>query len=134
MIDKANHSATMPFMKYLPTVLLLFVASIAIAQTNSVPAIPGVPADSLGWVNLLIAGLTPIVISGIKKVVPKIPTVALPFAAPIVGVILTQIEAFVTGHSTSLVTGAVAGALGLYLREVVDQSKQKLSPTPPPAP
>lgn len=117
-------------MKKILFVALSLTAVAAWAQANPTPAMPGVPPDAVGWVNLLIAGMTPVVIAGIKKLVPNVPSFALPFAAPVVGVLLTQVQAFASGHSANLIVGAVAGAVGLYLREVVDQSKQKLTNPP----
>jgi hypothetical protein len=109
---------------------LSFFAFAVAAQTNNVPVPPGVPADAVSWVNLIIAGLTPVVIAGIKFITPRIPGVALPFIAPAIGLALAQIEAWVTGNPASLVLGAAAGGLGVFLRELVDQSKKLISGTP----
>lgn len=92
------------------------------------PATPP-PADLLGWVNLIIVALTPIVIAGIKKLAPRIPTMLLPFIAPLIGLALNYIASFATGHAANPIVGAVAGALGVWLRELVDQTKKKVVET-----
>lgn len=107
--------------------LLLFglCVSQVFAADNNPP-----PADLLGWVNMVIVALTPIVIAGIKKLVPVIPGVMFPFIAPVVGLILNWISTFATGHAADPVVGAITGALGLWLRELVDQTKQTMTSDP----
>lgn len=93
------------------------------AQTNGVPVGGAPPASPLEWANLIITVLTPLVIAGLKWGIPKIPKALLPFIAPVVGVILDQVLAFTTAHQSNLVIGAIAGALGVWLREATVQAK-----------
>lgn len=58
-----------------------------------------------------------------RRVMPAIPKVVLPLAAPVVGVGL----AVLTGI-TDPSHGAVLGALGVFVREVVDQAQKLISP------
>lgn len=109
-------------LKILAAVALLAMASTALAQT--VPPPVEHPVDSLGWLNLIIAAIVPVVLAGVKTLVPKIPSVALPFLAPAVGLALAQIEAWVTGHPAKLLIGAVMGGLGVALREMLDQARK----------
>jgi len=102
------------------------------AQTNGpvAPVTDAPPADLLGWVNMLIVAATPLVIAGIKWLRPRIPSVALPFIAPVIGVALDQLTALVSGHQSNVVLGAAAGGVGVWLREIVDQSKKQLTAAP----
>lgn len=106
------------------SITFLAVLFPVLAQTNGLPTIPGVPETPLEWTYLAIVCITPLVIAGLKWLVPKIPKVALPFVAPVVGVILDQIAAFATAHESNLVLGLISGALGVWLREGVDQVKK----------
>lgn len=103
----------------LPITVTLF------GQTN-LPPDPGAapPANALEWTNLIITVLTPLVIAAIKLVVPRIPKVALPFIAPVVGVLLDQLAGAMTAYEANLVLGAVAGGLGVWLREITNQTKK----------
>lgn len=91
------------------------------------PASVAVPAaDSLPPPALLIAVLVPLLIAGLKKVFPKIPSALLPVLAPVLGGV---IEAIITslGHDAGgLVSGAVAGAAGTGVREIVDQNRKRI--------
>lgn len=81
----------------------------------------GLPAPAL-----LIAVLVPLLIAGLKKLFPKIPGALLPVLAPVLGGI---IEAIITGlghDGGGVVTGAVAGAAGTGVREIVDQNRKRL--------
>jgi SNF family Na+-dependent transporter len=81
-----------------------------------------VMSSLMHYVNLpqLIAAVAPIVVAGVKKVVPKVPKVVLPVLSVVVGT--------VAGYVTSVgpLAGATYGAVGVALREVVDQVKKAL--------
>lgn len=111
--------------------VFLFLSVVGLlAQTNDPPVpIDGVPADLLGWVNMVIVALTPIIIAGLKWLAPKLPKIVLPFAAPIAGLLLEWLSTFVTGHDAQPVVGLIAGAIGLWLREGVDQVKKQIAKT-----
>jgi hypothetical protein len=68
----------------------------------------------------LIMAMSPLVVAGVKKVVPKVPKVVLPLLSVAVGT--------VAGYVTSVgpLAGATYGAVGVALREVVDQVKKAL--------
>lgn len=122
----------MPVVLVLAVVLTYQVCSL-FAQTNTVPELPPVPTEEPGGgamslLNLIITGLTPIVIFGIKKIVPKIPTVLLPVAAPVIGIILDFVLRKAGVDTGGTFAGAVWGALGLWLRELQDQTKKAILP------
>lgn len=116
-------------------VAMLSVA--AIAQVTNTPPVPGDNGGS-GAINplslaALIPFAVPLVIAVIKGIVPKIPKVALPILAPIAGAGLDIALHLATGVSPGTITGALLGAAGVGIREIVDQIKQRLaSDTPVP--
>lgn len=109
------------------------------AGTNAVAgggAVPLPVTDLTPLWNALIAVLVPLAVWGIKKLAPNIPTVLLPIGATGLGVLgnylLTLSGAL---PHTSLMLGALAGAAGVGIREITDQTKQLMAgPTPPPTP
>jgi len=88
----------------------------------------GSPASGLPAPALLIAVVVPLLIAGLKKLFPKIPSAVLPVLAPVLGGLL---EALLTslGHDAGgLVTGAVSGSAGVGLREIADQNRKRAVP------
>jgi mannose/fructose/N-acetylgalactosamine-specific phosphotransferase system component IIC len=118
--------------------LMMFFAVSVFAQTNtnSVPPAGGTASVSMVAVwNALIVALVPLVIAAIKKwVLPNVPGVVWPVVAPLLGIASNWL-AVKAGllPQTGLALGALCGAAGVGLREVIDQVKQ-LKPSPSPAP
>jgi hypothetical protein len=83
------------------------------------------------WQLAIIPVLTPLIIAGVKLLMPKIPTVVLPFLAPVLGAAIDLIAHFATGANLNVWLSAGLGLAGVGLREIVDQSKQSISSTPP---
>lgn len=98
----------------------LFAMTMAAFGADAPPAVPP-PTDAINLLNLIITGLTPVVIFGVKKVVPTIPTVLLPVAAPVVGIGVDFALRKAGIETGGAVAGAVWGALGVWLRELQDQ-------------
>lgn len=77
----------------------------------------------------LIPVVTPVVIWAIRLAVPKIPKMMLPILAPLVGA-AADIAAYYAGLSgLAPLWGALLGAVGVWLRELVDQAKKALGPS-----
>jgi len=74
-----------------------------------------------GLVTLLTPVIVPLVIAGVKKVLPQIPTWLLPVLAPILGVVADLINSWASGAQTNLALAAVLGLAGVGVREVKDQ-------------
>lgn len=72
----------------------------------------------------VLAAVTPIVIAAAKRLVGHIPSVWLPIAAPILGVLLDWLNGWATGASLPWWQAALAGLAGVGLREVIDQAKK----------
>lgn len=89
----------------------IFFADAADAAAAAVPA--------GNWLMLIIPAVVPVVIAVIKFFIPKLPSVWLPILAPILGAVA---ELLLSGNFG--VWGAVAGAAGVGLREIVDQLKK----------
>ena len=108
-------------------VLLILPAAWVVAQvtnnasTNAVPVLPGLTGtgqvDVVSLVNLTILALTPMVMQGFKKIMPKLPDFALNLLAPALGALLgAGLNAL--GVSTTTGWGAMLwGGLGTWLYE-----------------
>jgi hypothetical protein len=108
---------------------VLVLAPIAVlAQEGGAPA----PADSGVNLDLLrqlvvviIPVLTPLIVTGIKKVTAAIPTNILPIVAPVIGVILGALgnALNIPGlEGVGIGEAAALGAAGVGVREIVDQN------------
>jgi hypothetical protein len=113
----------------------------AYAQATNAPAGSGAPtaapvADLSAVWTAAIAVVVPLLVALLKKLVPKIPKPLLPIGATVLGVISDWLlaKAGALPH-TSLALGALAGASGVGVREILDQLKTAvMGPTPPPTP
>ena len=119
-------------MKHFYFLLFCLTPLILLGQdTNAVPIGDGEPvAHGLNLLNLLITGLTPIIIYGVKAVVPKIPKFLLPVAAPLVGIAVDFVLRKVGLETSGSFQAALWGAAGVWLREVQDQAKQAMVAAP----
>ena len=108
---------------------VLFCLSLISLFAADSPA-PVVTAAAPNWWALIVTGATPLVIAAVKEIVPKIPRVWLPIAAPFIGMLLQIILNYAGLTNGDTLTGMILGAAGVALREAVDQVK-KLADTPP---
>jgi hypothetical protein len=107
-------------------VLLLAFTVMALGQvTNAVPPTDGPVVTNPAMVNLwngLIVLVVPLVVLGIKKVLPMLPKLTWPIAATLLGVgadwLLSVAGAIPT---SSWEVGALCGAAGIGLREATKQ-------------
>ncbi len=102
-------------------------ALVAVAATNNVPTLPeGQLPKTLGdyW-DLVIAGVTPLIVSFVHYLVPKIPKLALPLMTPFVGIGLGLLLNRLTDANLGWVDMAKAGALAVFIYEVVTRSVTK---------
>lgn len=101
---------------------MLFVPLSLLAADAVTP--PATGGNALNLLNLLITGLTPIVILGIKKIVPDIPKWLLPLSAPVIGIGIDFVLRKAGLETGGAVSGALYGAAGTWLREFQDQVRQ----------
>lgn len=113
--------------------LWLLLSPLAFTQTNTPPATPDPLHTNLVqlW-SFGIAMLTPLVILAVKWAVPKVPSALLPCLTPFVGIVLGNIFNEIGLAHLSWVDSAALGGLGVFIREVIDQTVfKRLNPNPP---
>jgi len=71
---------------------------------------------------LLVSLLSPLVTAGVKKLVPRIPKALVPLVSVSVGTAAGYVLDFGAAN------GAIAGAVGVAVREVLDQAQKALVP------
>lgn len=102
----------------------LFFAGLTALLAETAVTIPaaastGISPDSI--VQWLTPIIVPLVIAGLKKVLPAIPSALLPIIAPILGVVIDLVNNLATAHQTNFLVAAALGLAGVGLREVKDQ-------------
>lgn len=102
------------------------------AQTNSVPVPAPLPQTVSQYWDLVIAAVTPLIVTGVWKVVPKIPKWVLPVSTPVIGILLGLAIDKLTTANLGWVDMAKAGALAVFIREVVNQAITKQLQPPDP--
>ena len=125
--------------------IFLFICLAAAAQTTNLPLntnivqlppvlppMPTVPINPLG-VMALIPIIVPVLITLCKTLIPKIPTVALPVLAPAFGALIDIVLHYAGASTHGPFVGALLGAAGVGVRELVDQLKQMVKAPVPPA-
>jgi hypothetical protein len=100
---------------------------VTFAQTVTnavVPAVTGLnlPQSKTEFWVWGIALVTPLIVAGVKKVVPKIPKLLLPIATPFIGIGLGALLNWLQKSNLGWVDMAQAGALAVFVREIVDQA------------
>ena len=106
----------------------------AFAQTNVVPVPAPLPQTVSQYWDLIIAAVTPLIVTGVWKLVPKIPKWVLPVSTPVIGIALGLAMNKLASANLGWVDMAKAGALAVFVREVINQAvTQQLQP-PTPAP
>lgn len=116
---------------------LLMVPVAVLAQTNTTPELPAdLPKSVSQFWDYGIALVTPLIVMGVYKLVPKIPKWVLPTITPFVGIGLGLGVNALTSADLGWVDMAKAGALAVFVREVINQAvtKQLASNTPAPKP
>ena len=73
------------------------------------------PDSIVAWLTPIIV---PLVIAGVKKISPNLPTWSLPAIAPVLGMLIDVIASFAGSHQLNLLAGAGLGLLGVAVREV----------------
>lgn len=113
-----------------------FAATVTNAPAGSLEPLPQTKSEF--W-TLAIAGVTPLIMALIYKVMPKVPKLVIPVATPFVGIGLGLAMNALAKANLGWVDMAQAGALAVFIREVVNQAAKvalvqtMLGNTPPPA-
>jgi hypothetical protein len=106
--------------------LILLVAILTFSAVAFGADAP-VKAAGLDLSNLwqaVIPVAVPLLIVGLKFLIPMVPGWLLPIIAPVLGGLADAVIAFVSGGTANPVLGAILGSAGVGLREVVDQLKK----------
>jgi hypothetical protein len=84
--------------------------------------------EGFDWSSLIIL-IAPVFVAGLKQLLPSIPKVLLPLVAILFGAGAELIMSY-SGviEAASPLFGAIAGAAGVGLRELTDQTKKLVSP------
>lgn len=112
--------------------LLTFPSTTLTLAQITVPAVPdpapaaaptvlGVSAQNL--ISMGTAILVPIILLGVKKLLPNIPGWVIPILAPMLGMLTDLVNTLATGHQSNVLLAALLGLAGVGLREVKDQIK-----------
>lgn len=105
--------------------LLATISVIAEGVTNAIASTPSLPQTTSQYWDLIIAGVTPVIVTGIYMLVPRVPKFVLPLITPVVGVGLGLLLNWLTKINLGWVDMAKAGALAVFVREVVNQAVTK---------
>lgn len=100
------------------------IAPLILAQAEAVT--PAAPANN--WITALIPLVVPIIVAGIKLALPRLPKAWLPIAAVALGAGLDLVSHWTTGSTSSPLLGAIMGAAGVGIREILDQVKKLSNP------
>lgn len=105
-------------------VIAAVLCTAAFAQEAATAAAPAAldltPSGLVQWLTPII---TPVVLLGVKKFLPKLPSGLIPLLAPIVGVALELANSLATSHQSNFLLAAALGLLGVGLREVKEAVK-----------
>lgn len=120
---------------------------MAVAQVvTNVPPVGGLeplPKSMAEFWTLGIAAVTPLIVAGIYKLIPKVPKLLLPVATPFIGIGLGLLVNWLGAKNYGWIDMAQAGALAVFVREVFNQAAKLAvvqsmtgigSPTPPAPP
>ena len=72
----------------------------------------------------LIPLYAPLIVAGIRKAIPVVPSIALPGVAVVVGIAGEAVLSWIAGKTPDPVWGGALGAVGVVIRDTVSQFKK----------
>ncbi len=75
--------------------------------------------------TMMIPVIVPLILSAVKRLIPKIPSWWLPILAPLLGAVVDMVGYYAGMQSLGPVWGAALGSAGVGLREIADQTNQR---------
>jgi hypothetical protein len=127
-MKKAKNSL---FLILFTVALTVLVAPFA-ALAADVSSANGVPAQAISPWTALVPIAVPALLALLKVFAPKIPSVALPILAPLLGAGADIVLHYAGVSTLGPLWGAVLGSAGVGLRELQDQLKQTVLPSATP--
>lgn len=100
---------------WLLAILFLLIFNLGLAADDAPAAPQALPDQIVAWLTPI---LVPLVLAGVKKVGPKLPSWIIPLLAPVLGLLIGFINNLVTSNSGNLWLAAGLGLLGIAVREV----------------
>lgn len=116
-------------MKTVKCLMALAVALAAVLITNRMLGADGLaPAQASGLtpaavIQWLTPAVVPLLLAGVKQVMPKLPTWTIPLLAPVLGILLDVVNSMATSHQSNFLAAAALGLAGVGIREVKDTLK-----------
>jgi glycerol uptake facilitator-like aquaporin len=112
-----NQVKSMNLIKIIITLFVCTIPLVVVAQ--EVGGGTASPETSL-WIGL-IPLVVPILISGVKLIIPKLPKMWLPIIAPVLGAVAAIALHFAGAEGVSIWVGSLLGMAGVGMREIADQ-------------
>lgn len=113
---------------------LLFIAVMLFAAGAFAGPAPEAAPEGFDWMSVVAQAITvatpiicTLVVSGVRKLVPKIPPAALPLLSAVLGIIINVVQQQ-AASADSILVGAVLGLAGTGLYE----AQKNLKPAPKP--
>lgn len=103
--------------------LLMFPMVVFGAELDQNVDAPSLDREISIW-QLLIPIAVPLIIAGLKALIPKLPKKLTPFLAPIIGALIDVLLNLADLGSGVGAVGAFLGSAGVGVREMVDQVKK----------
>lgn len=115
---------------------LTFLPLLAVAQGAAPEAVADLPKSVGQYWDLGITAVTPVLVTLVWKCVPKLPKWVLPAITPLIGLGLGLAVNWLAAANLGWVDMAKAGALAVFIREIVNQAvtKRMAAPDTVPAP
>ena len=108
-------------------VLALFLPALALAQAITAPPAPQAfdwTAVAINLVTGLQVLLVPMAVAGVRKGLPRLPRVSIPFLAVVLGVLSDAVATWVAGGGFSPLRGVLVGLASVALREVTNTIRE----------
>ena len=117
-------------MKKILLIVTVFFAFVGILFAQATEPPPGGTVDSVTLWNYVVAIVSPIIIWGVNKLVPRIPKLLLPLASPFVGLLVGIALNKIAGADLSAQASMVFGGLAVLVREVSNQALKAVGAIP----
>ena len=72
----------------------------------------------------LIPLYAPLGVAGVRRLIPLVPGIALPGVAVVIGVVGEAVLSWIAGKSPDPIWGGALGAVGIAIRDTVDQFRK----------